>query len=335
MIIRTESHPRAGLVGNPSDGYNGKTISFLFTNYRAEVVLWESPELEILPNTRDTSVFDSIEHLAGDVRLYGYYGGIRLLKATIKRFHDYCREQKIPLHDRNFTLRYRSDIPHGVGLAGSSAIIAACLRALCAFYKVSIPKPVQPNVIWSVEIDELKIGGGLQDRVIQTYGGMVYMDFGKEIMARQGYGCYERMDPDLLPPVYIAYDTQLSETSDVFHNNIRERYNRGEPAVVEAMKFWADLTDRVRECLLSGERDKLGPLLNSNFDRRRQIYKISPRNIAMVEAARSVGASSKFSGSGGAVVGTYKDEAMYRRLEKVFEPMGIKILKPALAQPID
>ena len=49
MIIRTQSYARAGLIGNPSDGYFGKTISFIVRNYVAEVELWESPELEILP----------------------------------------------------------------------------------------------------------------------------------------------------------------------------------------------------------------------------------------------------------------------------------------------
>jgi len=138
------------------------------------------------------------------------------------------------------------------------------------------------------------------------------------------------MDPALLPPVYVAYDTQVSKCSAVFHNNIRDRFNRGEAAVVEAMRFWADLTDRVKACLMKGEKGKIGPLLNANFDRRRQIYKISPRNIAMVEAARSAGASAKFTGSGGAIVGTYEDDEMYRRLEQALETMDVKVLKPIL-----
>ena len=35
----------------------------------------------------------------------------------------------------------------------------------------------------------------------------------------------------------------------------------------------------------------------------------------MVEAARDIGASAKFTGSGGAIVGTYEDEAMFQKLE--------------------
>lgn len=149
MIIEEKAYPRVGLIGNPSDGYFGKTISFAFRNFCAKVVLYETPELEILPNSKDASVFSSVQELTNDVYMHGYYGGIRLLKATIKKFYDYCRDNDIELHNRNFTIRYESNIPHGVGLAGSSAIITACLRALMTFYGVSIPKYTQANLILS------------------------------------------------------------------------------------------------------------------------------------------------------------------------------------------
>jgi len=275
MIIITRAYPRAGLVGNPSDGYYGKTISFVFKNFHSEVVLYETPELEILPHTRDHSRFKDIKTLVEDVRLFGYYGGIRLLKATVKRFYDYCAENQLQLEDKQFTLRYQTDIPTRVGLAGSSAIITACLRALMIFYGVRIPKPQQANLILSVEKNELGISAGLQDRVAQVYEGLICMDFNKDIMDRQGYGCYEPLDPALLPPLYIAYHDDLSEGSEVFHNDIRGRFERGDPEIIAAMKFWANLTDQVRTCLLSGTPDAVGPLLNANFDMRRKIYNIS------------------------------------------------------------
>lgn len=36
-IITSRVHARIGLLGNPSDGYNGKTISFALANFWAEV----------------------------------------------------------------------------------------------------------------------------------------------------------------------------------------------------------------------------------------------------------------------------------------------------------
>ncbi|MBL9152993.1 MAG: GHMP kinase [Verrucomicrobiales bacterium] len=330
MIIRTQSHARAGLVGNPSDGYFGKTISFIVRNYTATVELWETPELEILPAARDHSTFPSLAALRQDVAWFGYYGGVRLLKATVKRFYDYCQQHGIGLADRNFTIRYHSDIPSQVGMAGSSAIITAALRALMTFYEVSIPRALQANLILSVENDELKIPAGLQDRVIQAYEGVVYMDFDREIMARQGHGHYEELDPTLLPPLYIAYHHHLSEGTEVFHNDIRGRFNRGEPEVVDAMIQWADLARQTRDLLLAGRGAEIGPLLDANFDLRRRLYRISDGNLRMVDTARSVGATAKFTGSGGAIVGTYEDDAMFQRLTDALSPLGMTVIKPRI-----
>jgi len=335
MIIRCRAYPRAGLIGNPSDGYFGKTIAFTFANFSAEVVLYESPELEILPNTRDHSVFKGIKGLSEDVRRYGYYGGIRLLKATVKRFSDYAVQNGLCLHERNFTIRYSSDIPHMVGLAGSSAIITACLRALMSFYGFAIPNPEQANLILSVEKDELRISAGLQDRVAQVYQGLVYMDFSRDLMEGRGYGEYEQLEESCLPPLYVAFRRDLAEGSEVIHNDLRVRFDRGDPDVLAAIADWIDLTDNVKSSLLAGESGELGDLINANFDRRRQVCAISEGNLRMIGAARACGASAKFTGSGGAIVGTYAGDAMFAALERSLEPMGISVLKPRLVSPIE
>jgi len=333
MIIRTKSYPSVGLIGNPSYGYFGKTISFAFDNFCAECALYESPELEILPCQQDQSCFTSIQELVRDVDLHGYYGGIRLLKATIKRFYDYCQAHQIELHRKNFTIRYHSTIPHGVGLAGSSAIITACLRALTAFYGVSIPKPTQAALILSAEKEELGISAGLQDRVIQVYQGLVYMDFDRSLMEKQGHGLYEQMDPALLPPLYVAYREEFSEVSYRFHNNIRERFEMGDRRVLAAMRFWAQLAEKVRRMLVEGKAGGIGPLLDANFDKRRSLYRISDDNIRMVEQARSVGASAKFTGSGGAIVGTYTGPRMFSALKKELGRAGIQVIRPRVVGP--
>ncbi len=330
MLVSTKAYARAGLVGNPSDGYFGKTISFIIRNYCAEVTLFETPELTIEPNERDHSVFGSIDALARDVRQFGYYGGIRLLKASVKRFYEYCTKHHLPLHGRNFTLRYSSNIPPQVGMAGSSAIITACWRALIEFYGVEIPKHILPSLVLSVENDELKIPAGLQDRVIQGYEGVVFMDFNRASVEKLGHGIYEELDPALLPNLYVAYTTKLSEGTEVFHNDIRGRWNRGEREIVSAMYQWANLAQRVRDMLLAGRGREIGPLLNENFDLRRRLYQISQGNIDMVETARDCGASAKFTGSGGAIVGTYEDDAMFENLKSALEPMSVVVIKPQI-----
>jgi galactokinase/mevalonate kinase-like predicted kinase len=327
-IFKTRAYARAGLIGNPSDGYHGKTISLIVKNFSAEVVIYEWPELEIIPTRQDHCRFNSIEDFLHDNRLNGYYGGLRLVKAAIKRFAEYCREKKIELDAGSFSLRYSSNIPRQVGLAGSSAIVTATMRALCRFYDVEIPRETLPGLILSVEKDELGISAGLQDRVAQVYEGLVYMDFDKDYMNEHGHGIYEPLDPRILPPVYIAYQTALAESSEVFHNDIRKRYDSGEAKVIDAMNTIADLARQARECL--GDYHALAALINKNFDTRRSIYNLNSKHIRMVELAREIGASAKFAGSGGSIIGTYRDEEMFERLKQAFESEGCAVIIPIM-----
>jgi glucuronokinase len=333
QLLRRRAYARAGLVGNPSDGYNGRTISFIIRNLWAEVVLYEWDEIEILWSSEDQSRFRSVHDLAQDVRLHGYYGGVRLVKATIKRFVEYCDAQKLKLHDRNFSIRYQSTIPRNVGLAGSSAIIISTLRALMDFYEVTIPLEVQPSLALSVETRELGITGGLQDRVIQCYEGLVSMDFSKDKMtSRDGYECgvYERLDPALLPPVYVAYCDEMGEPTEVIHNNLRQRYDRGDADVVKAMRTFADLAQDARGALAEGDVAHLSRLIDTNFDTRRSICQLHTGHIEMIERARKMGATAKFAGSGGAIIGTYTDESMFRALQKELGQMRCVVLKPII-----
>jgi glucuronokinase len=329
-MIETYGYSRAGFLGNPSDGYFGKTISFVMANFRARVLLHPSARLEIRPSKADLPVFENLQDLYQTTRWRGYYGGIRIMQALIVRFMDYCRERGIELEDRNFTIEYDSNIPQRLGLGGSSAIITAALRALCQYFAVEIPLPIQANLALETETRELNVPAGLQDRVVQVYEGLVYMDFAKEIMDARGYGVYERLDPALLPNVYVAYRTSLSEGTEVFHNNIRERWRSGDPEIVNGMKTWASYAELGRQALLNRDYQQLDYLINANFDLRARIYKIDKGNMEMVETARGTGATAKFAGSGGAIVGTYKDAGMFDRLKQSLQAIGVAVVKPKI-----
>jgi len=332
-MIETYAYARAGLLGNPSDGYFGKTIAFVMRNFRARVILYPSARLEIKPSKADMPIFDNLEDLYQTTRWRGYYGGIRIIQALVVRLLDYCRERGIVLEDRNFTLEYESTIPLRLGMGGSSAIITAALRALCQYFHLTIPLHEQVTLVWETETKELGVPAGPQDRVAQVYEGLVYMDFSREIMEQRGHGHYEWLDPALLPDIYVAYRTSLSEGTEVFHSNIRERWNAGDQQIVGAMRTWAAYAEQGRRALLERDRPSLERLIDANFDLRAEIYHISPGNQEMVRMARSVGATANFAGSGGAVVGTYKDEAMLEALRSAMKPIAVGVIRPAIAAP--
>ncbi len=337
-LIQERAFARAGLVGNPSDGYHGKTISVIVRNFRAKVTLYEWDQLEVLPSQEDQSRFRSVRDLVEDVKLHGYYGGVRLVKATIKKFVEYCIAGGLRLHDRNFSVRYETNIPRAVGLAGSSAIIVATLRCLMKFYDVDIPRQVQPSLALSVETDELGIAAGLQDRVIQVRQGAVFMDFAEEkTQSIRGLDCgaYEQLDETKLPPLYIAYSTDVGQPTEVVHNDLRARYQRGEPQVVDAMRRFAELTVEARQAIQSGDSRRLGRVMDANFDLRKSICRIPRGQLEMIERARRAGASAKFAGSGGAVIGVCPDEDTFRRLVTDMQPIECGVIRPIIAAPED
>ena len=90
-MIETYGYARAGFLGNPSDGYFGKTLSFAMSNFRARVLLYPSGRLEIKPSKADLPVFENLDDLYRITRWRGYYGGIRIIQALIVRLIDYCR----------------------------------------------------------------------------------------------------------------------------------------------------------------------------------------------------------------------------------------------------
>ena len=284
--------------------------------------------MEIILSQQDRCCFDRISDLVQDVRLNSYYGGLRLVKAAIKRFADYCEEQGIKLHDQNFALRYETEIPRQVGLAGSSAIITAVFRALMDFYDVHIRQEILPGLILLSETKEIGIAAGLQDRVTQVYEGLVYMDFDRTYQDAHGHGIYEVLDPSLLPQLFLAYRAELSEVSGIYHSNLRVRWETGEREVIDAMRRLGDLAREAKSCLLERDFERLGRLINENFDIRARISRLDPRHVAMIELARKLGAPAHYAGSGGSILGMYEDDRMLERLRSEFESIGCRLIVP-------
>jgi len=340
MIINTKSYARVGLMGNPSDGFYGKTLSCAIRNFWAEVMLWESPTLQIVPHKKhDPMEFSNLRQLYEIASRDGYYGGIRLLYSSCKKFYEFCLKQNANLSNSRFTISYDTNIPRQVGLGGSSAIIGALIKALMKFHNIGysvIPKPILPSFLLSIEEDELLIKAGLQDRVIQVYGGTVFMDFSKELMEENGHGDYEPIDPKLIPNLFIAYTKHPGGESGQFHNPIHFRFDQGDKEVIDAMKTFASYAEQAREALLNKDYDVFKELMNKNFELRRSLYgdeAIGNDNLEMINIARNHDLPAKFCGSGGAIVGMYENEKQLESLQKDYKDNGFECVKAIVDLP--
>ncbi|RVW29393.1 Glucuronokinase 1 [Vitis vinifera] len=362
--IEHKAYARVGLLGNPSDVYYGRTISFSLGNFWASVRLQPSEDLVFLPHpTHDLVQFRSLDHLVNRLHKEGYYGGVRLLMSICKVFYNYCKENNIDLHDGNFTLSYDTNIPRQAGLSGSSAIVAAALSCLLDFYKVRhlVKVEVRPNLVLNAE-KEHGIVAGLQiglhrcmvalfiwyvtwnfdkcahQMVIDatvTYPNFLSKDFSKEYMDDLGHGIYTPMDISLLPPLYLIYAENPSDSGKV-HSTVQQRWLNGDEFIIKSMAEVANLASEGRTALLEKDYSKFASLMNHNFDLRRRMFGedvLGALNVEMVEVARRVGAASKFTGSGGAVVAFCPDgPSQVKLLEDACQKAGF-IIQPVEVKP--
>ena len=251
---------RAALAGNPSDGYGGAVLAVCVPALAAHA--------EATPAARATSDPPSA-----------------LVDAAVARFaRGAC------------AVRWRTGVPREVGLAGSSAIVTATVRALCALHDHALSADDLAEMVLAVEVEDLGIAAGPQDRYAQAHEGLVLMEFGGERPR------VERLDVALLPPLFLAWRTDAAQTSHAVHGGLRER--AGEAALRAAMRRLADHARAARDALRGGDRAAFAAAVDASYDERAALIELDPRHVAMIEAARSVGASANYAGSGGAIVGT-------------------------------
>ena len=284
---------RAALAGNPSDGYGGAVLAVCLRDAAATVELTPvpgPPALRVEPGAAAALV-------AAAAARHAAATGVATsgLHATV-----------------------RTTIPREVGLAGSSAIVIATLRALDALLGTAIDREELPLVALAAETD-LGIAAGLQDRVAQAYGGLTAMSFGDGTFAARA------VDPALLPPLFVAWVPGSAAPSGTYHAALRERWTAGDPEVRSAM---ARLAQAARDATAAVEREDppaLAAAMDASYDLRAALGPLDPRHVALVRTAREVGLCANYAGSGGAIVGIVTDRDRLDALGARLAPAGAHV----------
>ncbi|CAE7932045.1 GLCAK2, partial [Symbiodinium sp. KB8] len=214
-------------MGNPSDTCGGKTVSATVSNFWADVWLTASTSISFKPHPLyDPHEFGSLRELAFTTGRDGYSGAQRLFLATLRKLFVMAEAAGIDLPAKGFKVHFDTNIPRQVGLAGSSALITAFIKCLFRYWKLSKEQLESlPSLVLAVELQELNISAGLQDRVIQVYQGIVHMDFSPELMKGVSYGRYTELDPRPLPPLFLAYTLYPSDSGRI-HAPIKQRWEQ-------------------------------------------------------------------------------------------------------------
>lgn len=314
---RAEVPARTGLVGNPSDAFGGAIVALTLDALSATVTAEPSVDVRL---EADGTVLDweSVESLSDARRDHPSSGPLALLWAATKRY----AAERPELGTVGVRLALdRTTIPPGVGLAGSSAIVIAALRALGELFGDEIAHPDLPSFALACEREELGITAGLGDRVAQVYGGLVFLDLAKESGSK-----VEPLDATRLPDLFVAWRPDAQTDSGDVHGGMRARFAAGEPAVVETMREIAGLARAALGPLLSGDGSGLGILMERNLELRRSVYELDPRHTEIADCAQGLGSAVNFTGSGGAIVGLYRDEDQLTELRSALSSLGCKLI---------
>lgn len=288
--------------------------------FGATVELEPCDRLEIVANEADEPIWSSVGDLIDRVDRHGYGTGPRLLAAAVRTFADVIASVEKPGFGRHaFRLTYSTDIPRQVGLGGSSALVVATLRCLSDHVGLEIPDEVLPSLALRVETEQLGIVAGLQDRVVQSYGGLVAMNFSEmAIDARFGveHGEYRVLDVGALPPLFLAYRELAAEPSDTYHRRLREKFEAGDGLVRESLRSLAALVVEGEAALRWSDTARFANLIGQNMSLRHQLGRIPSVQLELIEVAEACDAPCTFAGSGGAIVGAYIDDEHLAEITK-------------------
>ena len=306
-MVQASASARAGLAGNPSDGYGGAVVATPVPSLVAEVVVADADRLSV-EGPRDEASWPGVAALVGHVGRYGHEGGSRLVTAAVARLARTVGE----VDDRPFVVRWTTTIPRSVGLAGSSAVVVATLRAVAERWGVALAPEELARLALAVEREDLGIAAGLQDRAVQAAEATVLVE-------GDGFRVLRAPRPVAL---VVAWDPAAAGPSQHYHAGLRRRFDDGDRAVVGAMEQLAGLAREAAAAVERGDADGLAHLVGTTWRVRRGLGAVAPAQEALVAGASAAGLRATSAGSGGSIVAVAPDPAAAGRLAAALPSAG-------------
>jgi galactokinase/mevalonate kinase-like predicted kinase len=275
---------RANLIGNPSDQYGGTTLA-CSVPLRARVE-WSPADITRLATEGEEICLEKQVDLAlrGDL--------FDVARAVLAGLGSWLPRARIA---------YRSEVPLGSGLAGSTALVVALLRAALAWRGDDAGSPhALAERAREIERSHLGVTCGFVDQYLAVFGGCQFVDFrGKTPEAAFGsepFATLEALDTPL--PFVLAF-TGKRHSSDSVHRPIRARWLAGEPTVRRAIERMGALGSAGRRALLARDWSVLGTLMNENHALVRELGGSGEPNERLIAAALAAGApGAKLAGAG-------------------------------------
>jgi len=298
---------RAGIIGNPTDGYGGSVISCTLDR-RARVVIEDSDEFRVHVGELATTFRHPRDYLLKNDRF-------DVVRAVMQFFAK---------TDLRLSVKVTTDVPVQGGLSGSTAILSSLVAGLLRLWGREASRYYLAETVRIIELNYLKIHCGYQDHYMTVFGGINFMDFReKENYRRLSDEIYATVEPlaaHVTELPFLLAHSGIRHVSGAVHLPVRERWLDGERDVVDGYERIADLCRRGKRALIERDWETLADLMNENHRIQDRISPSGERNVAMIEAALSNGApAAKLAGAGGGgtiIVLTHDPEKQIPALEE-------------------
>ncbi len=304
-LASTPVPARAALAGNPSDGHGGAVVATVVPSLAAVVSVERASHFSFAGSPVQ---FASIGEVSDWIGQGGHDGDQPLMQAALTTLY---RRFDADLSPHRF--QFSTTIPRSLGLAGSSAIVASTIISMIGSHQEDLwahelvdRSELIPSLALEAERDILGIPAGLQDRVVQIFGGTVAMEFGDEHMRTLHgleVGSYRAVGP-LPDGLFVAYRNSPGSDSGTVHRAVDvndDGFQRAMALAADAARSAADAIDRA-------DVEALGAAMDATFDQRAFAFPLDPAHVEMVDIARANGASANYTGSGGAIVVLARDD---------------------------
>ena len=285
-VVVCSAPGRAGIIGNPTDMYGGAVLSCSM-GLRARVTVRTATELVL--ETRDEQC-----RVATRRDLHPRGDQFDLARAVL----DYLRLPPLACH-----VQYDSEIPMRSGMAGSTALLVALLKALSVWQGEKMNLYRLAERARYVELNYLKVVCGYQDAYMCTFGGLNYMDFGGKQFYRQAeselFATVESLGVHVSGLPFVLGFTGVQHASSAVHKPLRERWLDGEPAVVAGYKRITEIARMGKKAMILEDWPMLGRLMNDNHAIQRGLGGSGESNERLIQAALEAGAlGAKLAGAG-------------------------------------
>lgn len=297
MIVRSRAPVRIDLAGGWTDvppfadREGGAVVNLAISRYTT-VTLRTQPGQGILLHSADyntTVTASSVEQLR-------YDGQLDLVKAALRQAG----------HVTDLAVTTRAAAPPGSGLGTSAALGVALVGALSRLHSQPLAPAEIAERATQLEVIELGIAGGKQDQLAAAQGGVNFLEFSAAAPTSTPLRLPSDVLNELEQRLILCY-SGISRLSGDIIQRVQQAYLRAEPATCNALRRMRAIALELRDALLDGQLDQIGPLLRENW-RCQQALHPSVTNadverlFAVAEQHGAVGGKACGAGGGGCLV---------------------------------